>query len=101
MAKQKSKTQSQKKEERYTLYKSDPKLYDTSAATTASMLLAIVDDLETANQVFPEIFTTELVKQVNLTLNRMYKNNKDVKLCEEHMKLAALFDDPIKLIKSL
>lgn len=101
MSKKKNKTQTQKRAERQALYNTNPRLYDTSAAVSAAALLAIIEELETANAVFPEIFTNDLIKQVNLTMDRMYRNNKDNKLCDEHIKLSQLFDQPINFIKSV
>lgn len=99
--KNKKQTQTEKRAERQALYNTNPRLYDASAAVSAAGLLALVDEIETANAVFPQIFTHNLVKQVNLTLDRMYKNNTDNDLCDEHINLSKLFDQPINLIKSV
>ena len=97
----KKKTKSEKLKERRELYNTNPKMYDQDATISIAGLLAIIDELDNANAVFPNIFTGELIKQVNRTIDLMYKGNKDSTLADQHMKVASLFEIAKEKIRSV
>ena len=86
----KQKTQSQKKKERLEKYLANKAEYDVVSSLALCSLYAVMDNIEKANEVFPEIFTNKLIAEANRTLNYIYQGNKfdRIVLAEEQMNIA-------------
>ena len=94
------KTQSEKKAERKLKYDSNSGHYDRASSIALAGLSVIIDEIEIANEVFPEIFTGELIKQVNKTIDFIYRTRKDdVELSQEHYNLMIPFEDLVIKMK--
>lgn len=92
-------TQKQLKEERKLLYNSNQEKYNKAVVTTFGGLLALIDYIEDANEVFPEIITTSLKNEVNKVLNSVYKNGASDEVMNEHNQVAELFRQVIENIQ--
>lgn len=94
------KTQSEKKAERKLKYDSNRGYYDRASSIALAGLSAIIDEVEKANEVFPEIFTGDLIKNINRTVDFIYRTRKnDTKLMEEHYNLMQPFENLITKMK--
>ena len=84
-------TQKQLKEQRKLLYNSNLEKYNKAVVVTYGGLLALIDYIEEANEVFPELITTSLKNEVNKVLNAVYKNGATDEVMNEHNQVAELF----------
>ena len=84
-------TQKQLKEQRKLLYNSNQDKYNKAVVVTYGGLLALIDYIEEANEVFPELITTSLKNEVNKVLNAVYKNGATDEVMNEHNQVAELF----------
>ena len=84
-------TQKQLKEQRKLLYNSNQEKYNKAVVVTYGGLLALIDYIEEANEVFPELITTGLKNEVNKVLNAVYKNGATDEVMNEHNQVAELF----------
>lgn len=84
-------TQKQLKEQRKLLYNSNQEKYNKAVVVTYGGLLALIDYIEEANEVFPELITTSLKNEVNKVLNAVYKNGATDEVMNEHNQVAELF----------
>ena len=84
-------TQKQLKEQRKLLYNSNQDKYNKAVVVTYGGLLALIDYIEEANEVFPELITTGLKNEVNKVLNAVYKNGATDEVMNEHNQVAELF----------
>ena len=84
-------TQKQLKEQRKLLYNSNQDKYNKAVVVTYGGLLALIDYIEEANEVFPELITTSLKNEVNKVLNAVYKNGAADEVMNEHNQVAELF----------
>ena len=84
-------TQKQLKEQRKLLYNSNQDKYNKAVVVTYGGLLALIDYIEEANDVFPELITTSLKNEVNKVLNAVYKNGATDEVMNEHNQVAELF----------
>ena len=89
-------TQKQLKEQRKLLYNSNQEKYNKAVVVTYGGLLALIDYIEEANEVFPELITTSLKNEVNKVLNAVYKNGATDEVMNEHNQVAELFRTVIK-----
>lgn len=99
----KQKTQSQKKKERLEKYLANKAEYDVVSSLALCSLYAVMDNIEKANEVFPEIFTNKLIAEANRTLNYIYQGNKfdRIVLAEEQMNIAKPIVEILEKLKEI
>ena len=73
------------------MYNSNQEKYNKAVVVTYGGLLALIDYIEEANEVFPELITTGLKNEVNKVLNAVYKNGATDEVMNEHNQVAELF----------
>jgi hypothetical protein len=85
------KSKAQQEEERLRLYLSDKPNFDKSIVIATGGLLALIDHIEEANKVAPNIFTNQLKYTIEDFLNSIYKGNVDKAVSEQHNDVAEVF----------
>ena len=93
------KSKSQLEEERLRLYLSDKPNFDKSIVIATGGLLALIDHIEEANKVAPNIFTNQLKYTIEDFLNSLYKGNVDKGVSEQHNEIAEVFRKFIDKLK--
>jgi hypothetical protein len=68
---------SKKKQARINLYKSNPLEFERAFVRVTGAITALIEDIELANSVMPEIYPDSLVIGANACLNSLY-SGKDI-----------------------
>lgn len=98
---------SKKKQARLNLYNSDPLKYDRAFVRVTGALTALIEDIELANEVMPEIYPDALLISANASLNSFYPgkeiNDPSIveklgQIAETQMKVSKMFEMVINKI---
>ena len=76
-------------------YRENQKMYDLSMVKVLGTLQAIIDDIELANEVVPEVITNNLKYVVNDVLDGIHKGNNDKEVAEQHNAIALKVNNAI------
>lgn len=95
------KTQTEKRLERQLKYNKNPKQYDFSSSISIAILASVIEEVEKANEVFPEIFTHDLVKNINRCINFIHnkKYEESLAISDEQLNLMKPFLNLIKTMR--
>ena len=76
-------------------YRENQKMYDLSMVKVLGALQAIIDDVELANEVAPEVFTNNLKYVINDVLDGVHRGNKNKEVAEQHNLVALKVNNAI------
>ena len=76
-------------------YRENQKMYDLSMVKVLGTLQAIIDDIELANEVVPEVITNNLKYVVNDVLDGIHKGINDKEVAEQHNAIALKVNEAI------
>jgi hypothetical protein len=85
------KSKAQLEEERLMLYLSDKPNFDKSIVIATGGLLALIDHIEEANKVAPNVFTNQLKFVIEDFLNSLYNGKEEKEVGEQHNEIAEVF----------
>lgn len=85
------KSKAQLEEERLRLYLSDKPNFDKSIVIASGGLLALIDHIEEANKVAPNVFTDKLKYTIEDFLNSLYNGKVEKGVSDQHNDVAEVF----------
>jgi hypothetical protein len=85
------KSKAQLEEERLRLYISDKQNFDKSIVIATGGLLALIDHIEEANNVAPNVFTNQLKYTIEDFLNSLYNGKVEKGVSDQHNDVAEVF----------
>jgi hypothetical protein len=85
------KSKAQLEEERLRLYLSDKPNFDKSIVIATGGLLALIDHIEEANKVAPNVFTNQLKFVIEDFLNSLYNGKVEKGVSDQHNEVAEVF----------
>ena len=93
------KSKAQLEEEMLRLYLSDKPNFDKSIVIATGGLLALIDHIEEANKVAPNVFTNQLKYTIEDFLNSLYNGKVEKEVSDQHNDVAEVFRKFINNLK--